>query len=101
MSPGTLTFVLTVSSPPGESRGSGSLNYHRSHQGVENAAPFEPRMPDGTTDLADPVSGSDRELARRPSLPPVCVNWHLCPLCNYRCRFCFATFSGRPETLPL
>jgi len=26
--------------------------------------------------------------------PPISVNWHLWPWCNYRCRFCFANLKG-------
>ena len=30
---------------------------------------------------------------------PVAVNWHVWPRCNYRCRFCFATFADVPRAL--
>ena len=33
------------------------------------------------------------------SLGLVSVNWHLWPWCNYRCKFCFDTFSKKKGTL--
>lgn len=61
-------------------------------------------MPYRATDLRGPGDSaplSKSALAGRLPLSPVSVNWHLWPFCNYKCRFCFATFSGNPETLRL
>lgn len=47
----------------------------------------------------NPVMGSSSELAER-TTPPVSVNWHVWPRCNYACGFCFTTFRDIPRALP-
>ncbi|MFQ5977348.1 MAG: viperin family antiviral radical SAM protein [Candidatus Heimdallarchaeota archaeon] len=46
------------------------------------------------------LSQQERDLAKEPPLPPISINWHCWPHCNYHCRFCFATFRDVPGILP-
>ncbi len=41
----------------------------------------------------------DRGPSERLQLPPVSVNWHVWPSCNYHCTFCYATFAEMVNVL--
>jgi len=72
---------------------------------VQQAASSESTTTSNTADVADDderlqvmeAADSRSPLLLAASLIPPTVNWHLETRCNYRCKFCFATFEDVRE----